>query len=173
MEQAQIINGIFQKLDATRKRLFDKVDMLPSSAFEKRFDSKWNAPEILGHLFKYEMLVCTFFNNIMMNRVRKVTPNYSPRHLSEGWHNSLNDDTQRYKHPETMTPERLNKTDYKSTLQNSRTRLKNYINAKMQADFSEIIIPHPNGSKLSLIQWLELMEVHERRHIRQIEKLLF
>jgi hypothetical protein len=171
--QKQVIDEIFEDLDKVRSSLFDAVEMLPDNAFEPRFDKKWNAPKILGHLNKFETLVLDFFKTHIFDFSKNVTVGWNAKRLSDNWKNALNDYTAKYESPEIMRANGISKNDYKEIFEKTRRQLKTTVYKKLGKDFNKIIIAHPNGSKLNLIQWLELMGVHEKRHIRQLEHLSF
>jgi len=173
MIQKEFIDELFKKLDKTREELFKTADFLPSRSFDKRFDSKWDACELLGHLYKFEFLVYTFFENCIPANTSDASLQYNPKTLSQNWFDAMNNDKEKYNAPKVMKPERILKSDYKRMFTLLRENLKKSIYSKIRKDFSAVIIPHPNGNKLNLIQWLELMEAHEKRHIRQLAKLAF
>ncbi len=171
--QTQVVEQIFDELDKIRGELFQTVEMLPSGVFEPRFDKKWNAPKILGHLNKFEKQVTEYFQNYILSTAKRVNPAWQPRHLSENWRNSMNNDSEKYESPEIFRSQGIPKSRFEEVFKAARQALKSVVFKKIDKDFNEIIIPHPNGSKLNLIQWLELLGDHEKRHIRQLENLSF
>lgn len=171
MTQKQLIDSIFKQLDEIRDELFRSVEMLPESSFDKRFDNKWNAPEILGHLLKFEQNLLNSFKIYIMNNVPKAPHNFSARLLSDAWVEAMRNDKEKYKAPELFKAQRLKKEDYRNSLEKIRSNLKSVVYNKIEKDFGSVIVPHPNGNKLNLIQWLELLGHHEKRHIRQINNL--
>lgn len=173
MTQKELIDQIFVRLDRVRKELFDTVAFLPSTAFEQRFDKKWNALDILGHLYKFESLLFMFFEHQIPTKTSRPLMDFNPKHLSQGWHDALNNDNEKYVTPDIMKAERISKDDYTKIMENMRIRLKNAVYGHIDKDFSRVVIPHPNSAQLNLIQWLELMEIHEKRHIRQLANLAF
>ncbi len=173
MSQRDVINQIFKELDNIRENLFQTIEMLPSSVFEPRFDSKWNAPKILGHLAKFETLLAEFFQNYILPNAKKVSPAKNPKRLSENWKDAMANDSKKYEAPEILRSKAVVKNSYKELFIENREKLKQAVYQKIDKDFDSIVIPHPNGTKLNLVQWLELFGAHEKRHIRQLEHLSF
>ncbi len=171
MNQKEIIDIVFEDLEKTRNKLFATLQNSSDKIFEKRFDHKWNAPEIVGHLYRFEDEVTGYFMNFIISSSPKAQPEFSGKRLSQAWLDSMNNDNEKYQVPELFIPERVLKEEYAEKLKKSREKLHGAVYSKMSYDFSKIIVPHPNGVKLNLVQWLELLSVHEKRHIRQLEHL--
>lgn len=171
MNQKEIVDAIFEDIEKTRERLLKTLRNSQSSAFEKRFDQKWNAPEIIGHLYRFEEELTSYFKNFITPSSPKVLPEFTGKRLSQAWFDSMNNDNEKYHAPDIFIPERILKDEYEEKLKKSREKLRNAVYSSLAYDFARIIVPHPNGVKLNLVQWLELMSVHEKRHIRQLERL--
>jgi hypothetical protein len=173
MNQKELVDLIFKNLDDLRKEVFDVASSLSDDAFEKRFDSKWGAGDILGHLLQEERLITSFFRDYISAKTSNYIEGIVQKRLTAAWFDALNNDGIKFEAPDIMRGKRIGKDEYVSLMEESRSQLRASVYSHINKDFSKVTIPHPNKATLNLIQWLELLEVHERRHLRQLEALGF
>jgi hypothetical protein len=168
---------IFEAIDETRSRLYERVEGLPASqeSFRPSTDA-WTVAEIVEHLTIFEERMCRLFT-MMVKKGESAED--APSSVGQGFRPfSLDDFVERslkekYTAPETVRPS--GSTPLKDSLarmRRSRAEL-HELRPKLEAiDLSGVTYPHPVFGPLDLYHWLAFIGAHEDRHLRQIESVI-
>jgi len=133
---------------------------------DKAHPDMWSVGQICEHLMLTEMLFCKSIEAGLKSG-DYVVPD---KDIS-----ILEDRSKRYVAPSIATPSErsVEAEDVVARLKRTRAQLLKVVDG--QADktvFGRRAAKHPLFQELRLDQWLDLLDLHEQRHIRQIQDLL-
>ncbi|MDO7487822.1 DinB family protein [Peribacillus sp. NPDC096622] len=157
----------YDLLFESRKQLIEEITELDEKMLHhKPVPEVWNIAQICHHLYLTEQVFTEViangirerdFNNIIQKNIYFVT-----------------DRTRKYSSPEVITPSStpFQLSGLMDLLAESRDRL---LQVLYDMD-SDILLnrkkaKHPLFGDLSLDQWIELLSLHEQRHIKQIQEI--
>ncbi|MDN3017318.1 DinB family protein [Paenibacillus sp. BSR1-1] len=158
---------IFGNLGETRKQLLDEITTL---SFEElntvlRSDA-WSVAQVCHHLYLAEK---SFVHGINYALKQKDSPKVEPNLIDR-----ISDRTKKVDAPSFVIPseEPFEIHHILNMLKESRTMLLNVLN-KIENDsiLRDKSAKHPLFGELPLIQWIELIYLHEQRHIEQINEI--
>ncbi|MCF6138586.1 DinB family protein [Pseudalkalibacillus berkeleyi] len=155
-------------LELGRQELLTKINEIPEAYWHARIsDDSWTVLEVLEHLVLIEKVIKNQFENLLRDGVDRETHEH-PVHRS----------AKRY--PAVEAPDYVQPTgafqtliDAKGALDQSR---QNLLQVLEQVEDREILkkraFKHPYFGHMQLIQWLDFIGYHERRHLEQIKEIL-
>lgn len=171
------ISQIFQTIDETRERFYERVEGLSDEQLNSRpAPDAWSVREIVEHLAKIESLLLGMMK-MMLTKAENVSQKSDGAHaeikpfsLDELIERARNE---KYRAPESATPSgKAQPSDLLAQLRRSREELHN-LSPRIEAiDLSNVTYSHPAFGPLNFYQWLAFIGVHEERHLRQIESAL-
>lgn len=168
----QSVAEIFEKIDETRARLYNRVDGLsPAQEKFRPTPDAWSVAEIVEHLSIMEQRLSGLLRMMLMKaETAGDGQGFSPFSLDKHIERSLKE---KYTAPETVRPSGgVSLADSLTGLRRSRAAL-HELRPKFEArDLSHMTYPHPVFGPLDLYQWLAFIGIHEDRHLRQIEAVL-
>ncbi|MDQ0232105.1 DinB family protein [Metabacillus malikii] len=158
---------IFQ-LEATRKELLTVIEAIPETFINvKESEKKWSIGQVLDHLHKTEVNITKVIKHMSTLPEQQDSLPTKPLVLTL-------DRTRKVKVSDSLAPAlaELDKQELLDALAQSRAELINVIEAIPQTvDFTKIGYKHPVFGELSLMQWIEFIGYHEKRHLAQIEEV--
>jgi hypothetical protein len=149
------------------KQLISEVKKLNDEEInEKPAPDKWSIAQICHHLYLSEDL---FTKSIVngLNGKEYESVSHKPIHLAS-------DRSQKFESPEIAKPSEdpLNVEIILKFLSQSRENLLNVLRTiDDRSILSKRAANHPAFGELSLEQWIELLYLHEQRHIEQIKDI--
>ncbi|MGG3467615.1 DinB family protein [Neobacillus pocheonensis] len=160
----QIIHG---NLVETRKQLVNEITSLSFEELNTALGSDtWSVAQVCHHLYLAEK---SFVHGINYALKQKDNPKVGRQPLDR-----ISDRSQKIDAPPFVIPseEPFEIHHIHNMLKESRTMLLNVLN-KIEDDsiLREKSAKHPLFGVLPLIQWIELIYLHEQRHIEQINEI--
>ena len=159
--------SIKEILIKTRDRLLEEINLLPFEELNRQPTSTtWSIAQICHHLFLAEIS----FTKAISYGLKKVDGKKAvskPIHL-------VADATKKYQAPDIVVPsdDQFELQQLIEMLAESRkTFLEVFNRIEDKTILAEKSVKHPVFGDLSLDQWVELLEVHESRHIEQIKRI--
>jgi len=158
---------LIDQLGKTREQLLHEITSLSFDDFNRRFDAeKWSIAQVCHHLFITETL---FGKSILygLEKKKPVDGEHIPIQL-------VSDRTKKIQAPEISEPssEPFQVPQIIQLLSDSRTT---FMNVLSQIDDKSVLktitVKNPVFGNLPLDQWVELLYLHEQRHIEQIKEL--
>ncbi|MEH6940430.1 DinB family protein [Bacillus sp. JJ722] len=159
---------IFQKeLSHTREQLINEISSLCYAEFNEQVTKKeWSIAQVCHHLVLSELLF-TKGLTIGLSKNENIPVNEKKIH-------TLKDRSFKVDAPEIVQPE-LIKFELQQILEllnDSRKKLVNVLRSVHDSSiWAEKSAKHPVFKEVSLEQWIEIIFLHEQRHIQQIEEL--
>lgn len=156
-----------ETLRKTREQLLQEISALSFEAFNRRIDqSTWSIAQVCQHLAITDRL---FAKAILYGLEQKSPPKdeHIPIHF-------VSDRSNRIQAPQISEPgsEPLPVSQIIELLDESRQKLKDVLaQIDDKSVLKTIAVKHPVFGNLPLDQWVELLELHEQRHIEQIKEL--
>ncbi len=152
------------KLVETRNRLIHEIHLLNNAEFNKRYGSnEWSVAQVCHHLVLTEKI---FAKVIELGLKRNVSNKTERKNM-----NQIMDRTKKLVAPEIVIPnsETMEVQQIINMLNDSRTKFWNILRTvKDESLLAEKSAKHPIFGDLPLDQWIELLYLHEQRHIEQI-----
>lgn len=127
---------------------------------------KWSISQICHHLYLSESLFSKSIENRLKDKDYESVA-HKPIHL-------VSDRTKKFKSPEIAKPteEPFDVENMLNLLTKSRENLLNVLRSiDDKSILSKKAAKHPAFGELSLEQWIELLYIHEQRHIEQIKDI--
>lgn len=157
------------RIEQDRKELFEEVQLLPEELIRKKpSEEKWSILEIVEHLVLGEDYVLGASEKQLP---RKRTPFHFFRYLFVM--------TILRSFVKVGVPSRKMRPESKSSLdelserwENNHQKLRNYLENLDPDNLSDAIFFHPISGPLTVQQALNMMEVHLKRHRKQIEAII-
>jgi len=151
----------------TRELLLNEIASLSFDDFNRRFESgKWSIAQVCHHLFITEDL----FTKAIMLGLKKKNP-ADTEHLPIQF---VSDRSNKIEAPAISEPssESHQVPQIIELLNDSRNKLMNVLSTiEDRSALRTIAVQHPVFGNLPLDQWIELLFLHEQRHIEQIKEL--
>ena len=173
----QSVADIFETIDETRERLYNRVEGLsPAQEKFRPTPDAWSIAEIVEHLSIMENRQSALMK-MMLKKAESASDEageggqgFRPFSLDQHIERSLKE---KYVAPETVRPSgNITVEETLEGLRRSRAAL-HELRPKLEAmDLSNMTYPHPVFGPLDLYQWLAFIGIHEDRHLRQIESVL-
>jgi hypothetical protein len=157
----------YESLIETRRSLVDVVSPLSFTEFTWKPDAQsWSIAQVCHHLYIVEKLFAGAIQyGLNQSKVKKV----ESKSLD-----MLTDRSIKIKAPETSIPsdEPFEVQQILKLLVESREMFYKVLNnIEDPSVLSEKSVKHPVFGELPLIQWVELLPIHEQRHIEQIKEI--
>lgn len=151
----------------TRNRLVNETTSLSYDKFNNKPDSnKWSVAQVCHHLVlterSFTKAIAWGLNNINRNKIERKNINL------------ILDRTKKIEAPEMVKPnsEPIEVEQIIDLLHDSRNKLLAILNTvKDKSILAEKSAKHPIFGELPLDQWIELLYLHEQRHIEQIREI--
>jgi hypothetical protein len=156
-----VLNTLF----TVRKELLIEVDDLSDKQLNKQLSAdKWSVSQVIRHLI--------FMDEIILPSLKKAVQQESKKAMEKNLDFVL-DRTKKVKSPlpEPAT-EFISKKELLKNLTHARTPLLEYINEIIdESVIEDKSMIHPLFGPMSIIQMIEFIGLHEKRHIEQIKEL--
>ncbi|MED3563178.1 DinB family protein [Bacillus xiapuensis] len=161
------MNSVIENLLETRKYLIDEIKSLTHEEFNRKPGSdQWSVAEVCHHLVILETRTAMLIQHLVKQPDhKKVEP--KPIHLAT-------DRSKKFNAPESVQPsgEPFEIKQMLEMLTDARDGLMKVLESiEDQNVLMEISAAHPVFGELPLSQWVELIGLHEQRHIEQIEEI--
>lgn len=157
------------KLEETRSELLGMVAELSRDQINKRKNAEsWSIGQVCQHLFKTEELYIV--------AIRKGLKRKEDASIENKQVEFLLDRRNKLEAPEIAKPtnEIMEPEVVIENLNNSRQRLHDLLNTVEDPSvLSRRHYSHPVFKEMLLIDWLKSLYIHEQRHIKQIEEIVF
>jgi uncharacterized damage-inducible protein DinB len=159
--------NVIENLTATRKKLFNEISDLGSAELNKKPGADtWSVAQICHHLYLVETVFTqAIIYGLNKSNGRKAEP--VPIHLAV-------DRSQKAKAPDMVVPSEnpLDFQQIKKLLSQSRNGFLEFYNQiEDKSLLAEKSAKHPLFGYMPLDQWVELIYLHEERHIEQINEI--
>ncbi|MEH6991900.1 DinB family protein [Neobacillus drentensis] len=158
---------VMEELFATRNRLLKEVSDLSNEDLNKKLDpDTWSVAQVCHHLYLSESVFTqAIIYGLNKSNGRKAEP--VPVQLAA-------ERTQKAKAPDIVAPgdDPLDSKQIKELLNNSRNLFFEFYNQlEYKSVLAEKSAKHPLFGYMPLDQWVELIYLHEERHIEQIKEI--
>ncbi|TDL63351.1 DinB family protein [Rhodococcus qingshengii] len=158
---------VVEELIATRNRLLREVSDLSNADLNKKLDpDTWSVAQVCHHLYLSESIFTqAIIYGLNKSNGRKAEP--VPVQLAV-------ERTQKAKAPDIVAPgdDPLDSEQIKELLNNSRNLFFEFYNQlEDKSVLAEKSAKHPLFGYMPLDQWVELIYLHEERHIEQIKEI--
>ncbi len=158
---------VIENLVTTRDRLLKEIDSLSYDELNNKPDSdSWSIAQVCHHLFLTESV---FTQAIIYGHNKMNGKKADPKPIQ-----AAVDRTQKIKAPDMVVPgdEPLALLQIKELLNKSRNLFFDFYNQlEDKSVLAEKSTKHPVFGYLPLDQWVDLIHLHEARHIEQIKEL--
>lgn len=152
--------------DNIRTAVLESVKGLSNEQLNQRTSpDKWTIAQVLVHLFLLEKGLSKWIPDALMNGEEQTAEN-KPIHL-------VPDRSRKVKAPANFEPrdEFMTWDTIQEKLAQSRKALNDAIAGVSEEQLEKRTLPHPVFGPMSLKQWVEIIGLHEKRHLAQIEEL--
>lgn len=171
----EALQKVFWQLEKQREELQARINHLPEERFNKSMErGKWSIAQILTHLVTSERLSLGYMkkkiqgaeqagNSGIWEEIKLVILIISQRLPLK------------FRAPKVVTentPHALSKQELFSLWENSRSELKNFLEATDERHTRKLIFKHPVAGRLDVRQALVFFREHIRHHRPQINRLL-
>lgn len=151
----------------TRNRLMNEIALLSDEEFNKRYDNnQWSVAQVCHHL----VLTEKSFTKAIAYGLKKIDSNKADRKNIS----LIMDRTRKIEAPDIVKPNSkpMNIQLIIDLFKDSRKNLLDILcTVKDKSILAERAVKHPAFGELPLIQWIELLYLHEQRHIEQIKDI--
>lgn len=159
--------AVVEELIATRNRLLKEISDLSNAELNKKPDSDtWSVAQVCHHLYLSESVFTqAIIYGLNKSNGRKAEP--VPVQLAA-------ERTQKAKAPDIVAPgnDPLDSGQIKELLNKSRNLFLEFYNPlEDKSILAEKSAKHPLFGYMPLDQWVELIYLHEERHIKQIKEI--
>jgi hypothetical protein len=160
---------VVEELIATRNRLLNEISGLSDAELNKKPDSDtWSVAQVCHHLYLSESVFTqAIIYGFNKSNGKKAEP--KPVQLAV-------DRTQKAIAPDIVAPgdDPMDSQQIKELLNNSRNQFYEFYNQlEDKSILAEKSAKHPLFGYTPLDQWVELIYLHEERHIEQIEEIKY
>ncbi|AGK54110.1 DinB family protein [Bacillus sp. 1NLA3E] len=156
------------KLVETRNRLIHEIKLLNNDEFNKRYGSnRWSVAQVCHHLVLTEKI----FAKVIELGLKRNDSNKTERKNI----NHIKDRTKKIVAPEIVKPnsETMELQQVIHLLNDSRNEFLDVLSTvKDESKLAGKSAKHPIFGDLPLDQWIELLYLHEQRHIEQIKEVI-
>lgn len=158
---------VVEELIATRNRLLKEFSDLSNEDLNKKLDpDTWSVAQVCHHLYLSESIFTqAIIYGLNKSNGRKAEP--VPVQLAA-------ERTQKAKAPDIVAPgdDPLDSEQIKELLNHSRSLFFEFYNQlEDKSVLAEKSVKHPLFGYMPLDQWVELIYLHEERHIEQIKEI--
>ncbi|MGE7887716.1 DinB family protein [Bacillus cereus] len=157
-----------EKFYETRNHLFEEITLLSHIQFNRKPDKdKWSIAQVCHHLVLLEERVIT----VISSGLKKIDNNQNERKEIQ---TILLDRSIKFIAPETIEPsiEPFEVQQMITLLNESRKELMHFLSTiEDESILAKKSVMHPALGELFLDQWIELIYLHEQRHIEQIKEI--
>lgn len=154
-----------QELSTTREQLLDEISSLSYDQFNRKTEkNKWSIAQVCHHLVITEILFTKAIESGLNQKARTVTER-KPIHL-------VLDRSKKFTAPRVSEPslEPFQVEQIIDQLSESRRKMLNVLGRVDDANMlKETAVRHLVFGELPLDQWIDLLYMHEQRHIEQIK----
>jgi uncharacterized damage-inducible protein DinB len=162
-----MIIDVGENLTATRNRLLNEISGLSCEQLNKKPDEgTWSVAQVCHHLYLSESVFTqAIIYGLNKSNGKKAEP--KPVQLAA-------DRTQKAKAPDIVAPsdDPLDSGQIEHLLNNSRNQFYEFYNQlEDKSLLAEKSAKHPLFGYMPLDQWVELIYLHEERHIKQIKEI--
>ena len=156
-----------EHLFTTREKLLDEISSLSDEEFNRTIeDNKWSIAQICHHLWKTETL---FRRAILFGLDQKIISITERKPIQV-----VLDMSKKYQAPKVSEPDPgpFQVPQIIQLLGDSRNKFMGVLEKiDDRSVLKDIAVNHPRFGDLPLDQWIELLYLHEQRHIEQIKGL--
>ncbi|MBJ7930657.1 PadR family transcriptional regulator [Bacillus toyonensis] len=156
------------KFDETRKQLFEEITLLSDAQFNRKPDQdKWSIAQVCHHLVLLDERVIT----VISSGLKKMDSIQNER---KEIHDIVLDRSIKFIAPEMIEPsiETFEVQQMIDLLNNARKELMRFLRTiEDESILAKKSVMHPALGELLLDQWIELIYLHEQRHIEQIKEI--
>ncbi|MBS9806672.1 DinB family protein [Bacillus toyonensis] len=157
-----------EKFYETRNHLFEEITMLSHTQFNRKPDKdKWSIAQVCHHLVLLDERVIT----VISSGLKKIDSNQNERKEIQ---TILLDRSIKFIAPEMIEPsiEPFEVQQMINLLNESRKELMHFLSTiEDESILAKKSVMHPALGELLLDQWIELIYLHEQRHIEQIKEV--
>jgi hypothetical protein len=168
MQIPYLIRGEFMRnsninLLETRKKLISEITSLSYDEFNKKFEEEWSIAQVCHHLILTEKA----FTNAIFLGLNKIDGHMTkPKNI-----HLVLDRSNKFVAPEMVQPdigpfEGKHSIDLLDQARSSLTKVLSSVEDKTVLENKSF--KHPFFDELPLNQWIDLLYLHEKRHIEQI-----
>jgi hypothetical protein len=171
------VEEVFDGIDGTRQRLYDRVEGLSDEQSRARPNSNaWSVAEIVEHLSIIEGRLLQMMK-LMLHKAESAgarskggAVEMKPFTIEHHVERARNE---KYTAPEAVRPSgQASIADSLAKLRQSREELRALRPRIEETNLAGATYPHPAFGPLNFYEWLAFIGVHEERHLRQIESVL-
>ncbi|EJV72238.1 PadR family transcriptional regulator [Bacillus mycoides] len=156
------------KFYETRNQLFEEITLLSDAQFNRKPDKdKWSIAQVCHHLVLLDERVIT----VISSGLKKMDSILNER---KEIHTILLDRSIKFIAPEMIKPsiEPFEVQQMVDLLNDSRKELMRFLSTiEDESILAKKSVTHPALGELLLDQWIELIYLHEQRHIEQIKEI--
>lgn len=160
------IEVLLQGLQVTRKNVLSEIEMLTDTEVNtKPRRDKWSIIQILHHLHLVEQSVTSALLYALQKNERNPVPHKDLQIML--------DRTEKRKAPQQMQPTEtlIKKQQMIQLLHDSQEKLFHTLHSIV--DKQELLdksLKHPIFDELNLYQWVQVLDLHEQRHLTQLKE---
>lgn len=156
-----------EKNNEIRGELFKLVDTLNEQQFNEKPDAEsWSPKEILDHLVKMEITITKGISEQLVNQTSPVAKK-KPIGISTIRLIKVKAPVYTIPNPAFKTKEEM-----KHSLHQARMELLETYTSTTQDILKSKSLKHPIFGQVPLIQWFPFVGLHEKRHLKQLEKTI-
>ncbi len=168
-ERGNLMNSfVKENFEETRKHLFEEITMLDDAQFNNKPDRNiWSIAQVCHHLVLLDERVIM----VISSGFKKVDSTLKERREI---HSILQDRAIKFAAPEMIEPslEPFEVQQMVDLLNESRKELMRFLSTiEDESILTKKSVMHPALGELLLDQWIELIYLHEQRHIEQIKEI--
>ncbi|WP_002150166.1 DinB family protein [Bacillus cereus] len=156
------------KFYETRKDLLKEINLLSDAQFNSKPDmNKWSIAQVCHHL----VLLDEAAIKVISFGLKEIDSTKKER---QEIHSILLDRTKKFTAPEILEPslEPFEVQQMIDLLNDSRKKLMTFLSTiEDESMLAKKSVKHPALGELLLDQWIELIYLHEQRHIEQIKEM--
>lgn len=156
-----------ENLVVTRNHLVDEIKSLTNEEFNhKPGKDQWSISEVCHHLVLLEIKTAKLVHHLVNQPDTKKTES-KPIHLAT-------DRSTKFNAPEIVQPSEdpFEVQQILEMLNEARNKLLEVLDRiEDKTILAERSVTHPVFGELPLIQWVELIDLHEQRHLEQIKEI--
>ncbi len=172
----QVLAEVLDDAESARGELLTLIDGLTPAQWESRApEGGWTVGEVVGHLQLVEdSSVRALFKGFRRAREAGLGEETDGKsRLASLGANRVDDLVRPIVAPPMVTPNGTgDRGELKDKLAYSRDGLRKWAQEADGFALSKVRFPHPAFGELDLYQWVLFIGQHERRHIRQIRRIL-
>ncbi|EPC8417572.1 PadR family transcriptional regulator [Bacillus wiedmannii] len=156
------------RFDETRKHLFEEIIILDDAQFNSKPDkNKWSIAQVCHHLVLLDKVVI----KVISSGLKKIDSTLKERREIRS---ILQDRSLKFIAPGMIEPslEPFEVQQMVDLLNESRKELMRFLSTiEDESILTKKSVMHPALGELLLDQWIELIYLHEQRHIEQIKEI--